>query len=228
MKVYSISLQVVNPQHKVGVQQQGCPPSQYSHPPLIHTCENTYNEVSMVACAYTNAQAINFGYKSILKDLFRAGEMPSVTKGIYGNPIDNKSVSLEHLKPHSKGGRSCLSNFALANIDANVMRGNLPLPMFLNNEMLEAYLGQFNFNIKGIFNGYGYQDMIRRTCRELGVGEKKIEIPDLDVPDFTKIGSSLRTDYGNFKDVVKNIEMVDMSMLPKKMLKSLKNRGYVK
>lgn len=107
-------------------------------------------------------------YNSELKSLFKKGKMPSVTRGIYGDPIDVDSVSLEHLEPHSLGGKTEISNLALANKFKNSKRGNNPLHWFLNWSMLEEYLSQFNFKIKG-FNGFAYQDKIRKTCRRLGV-----------------------------------------------------------
>ena len=167
----------------------------------------------------------SFGYKSILKDLFRQGEIPSVTRGLYGNKIDNSTVSIEHLLPHSLGGKDTLSNYALAHVQANVARGNNPLPYFLDSKMLDDYLSQFNFIIKGKFNGYVYQDMIRRTCKELGVGAKRLEIIDLVTVD--KMYNSPCIDLGNMKEVIAHINEIDLNDLPKKMLKSLRNRGYI-
>lgn len=229
MKLYGISSQVVRPIHQVMTQQRELPYVQSSqsihfNPPL---CQNVQGEDYRIACAYMNAQAINFGYKSILKDLFRQGEMPSVVRGLYGNKIDNSTVSIEHLLPHSLGGKDTLSNYALAHAQANIARGSNPLPYFLDKEMLENYLSQFNFEIKGRFNGYAYQDMIRRTCKELGVGAKKLEIPDLvKVEKF--MPASCHVDFGNMKDVIAHLDDINLNELPKKMLKSLKNRGYIK
>lgn len=171
---------------------------------------------------YLNAQSINFGYSSILKDLFKEGKMPSVTQGLYGNKIDSKTVSLEHLKAKSDGGKSVLSNFALAHKDANNLRGNKPLCQFLSKEMLEEYLSQFNFEIPE-FNGFTYQDMIRSTCRKLGVGSVKSLENGLLIPD-KKI---ITIDYGNMKDVLEHLDDIDVSQLSKKMLRSLRNRGYL-
>ena len=182
---------------------------------------------AQVAKAYMNTQAISFGYNSILKDLFREGKMPSVTKGIYGYDIDNVSVSLEHLKPHSFGGRSTLSNFALANMRANSKRGNKPLPYFLNNEMLEEYLAQFNFEIKGRFNGFRYQEMIRKTCKDLGVGDKIRTLEEGAKPIICAPSKVVQIDYGNMKDILAHINEIDTSSLSKKMLKSLRERGYL-
>ena len=95
--------------------------------------------------------------------------MPSVKYGLYGAPIDRYTVSLEHLKAKSRGGDTRLSNLALAHKETNAARGNEPLAKFLTWEMLEKYLSQFNFNIKNIFDGYKYQEAIRKTCEKLGI-----------------------------------------------------------
>lgn len=233
MKIYGVSSQVVRPNYQVGMQQRSVPiiqSSQNSHfnPPL---CQNIKEENSKIACAYINAQAISFGYKSILKDLFRQGEIPSVTHGLYGNKIDNSTVSIEHLLPHSLGGKDTLSNYALAHVKANVARGNNPITYFLDNKMLEDYLSQFNFEIKGRFNGYAYQDMIRRTCKELGVGDKKLDISNLIIVDKLErplIVTPRQIDYGNMKEVIAHLDEINLGSLSKKMLRSLKTRGYIK
>ena len=109
------------------------------------------------------------GYVHPLKTLFKKGLFPSVTKGLYGGTITPSTVSLEHLKPHSSGGRTIYRNLALAEKFRNSVRGNRPLADFLSWEMLENYLQQFNFRIKGLFDGFAYQKQLRQTCRELGV-----------------------------------------------------------
>ena len=40
---------------------------------------------------------------------------------------------------------------------------------FLSWDMLESYLKQFNFRIRGLFDGFAYQKQLRQTCMELGV-----------------------------------------------------------
>lgn len=115
-------------------------------------------------------QNISFkGYQHPLKTLFKKGQMPSVKFGLYGEPITPDTVSLEHLKPHSWGGQTTWGNLALAHRKTNTARGSRPLADFLSWEMLENYLSQFNFRIKNIFNGYDYQEKIRRTCEKMGV-----------------------------------------------------------
>lgn len=107
------------------------------------------------------------GYKNILKTAWKKGKLPSVVRGLYGDTLTLNNVSLEHLKPHSKGGRTILSNLALASQDKNNARGCRPLKEFLTKEMTEKYLKQFE-NIKTKdFNGNKYIEMLRKTFEEL-------------------------------------------------------------
>lgn len=48
---------------------------------------------------------ISFTYKSPLKTEWLKGNMPSVTHGIYGGILTKDNITLEHIKPHSKGGK---------------------------------------------------------------------------------------------------------------------------
>ena len=143
------------------------------------------------------------GYQHPLKTLFKKGRMPSVKYGLYGTPINADNVSLEHLKPHSWGGRTEYSNLALADKRTNTARGSRPLADVLSWEMLESYLSQFNFKIKNIFNGYDYQERLRRTCEALGV-----------------INPSKKNRVPTAQDA---IEVIDE--LPKKILRSLRNKA---
>lgn len=68
-------------------------------------------------------QQPTFQYNSPLKTLYRKGELP-VIYGFYGDRLTQKNVSLEHLKPHSKGGKTVLSNLVLASKQKNQARGN--------------------------------------------------------------------------------------------------------
>lgn len=112
---------------------------------------------------------VSFGsYQNILKTLYKKGKMPQVKKGLYGDILTKDNVSLEHLKPHSEGGKTILSNLALASKQKNNARGAKPLSEVLNWEMVNDYLSQFNFRIKG-FNGEAYAEMIKKTVEELGV-----------------------------------------------------------
>jgi len=140
------------------------------------------------------------GYQHPLKTLFKKGQMPSVKYGLYGGELNVDNVSLEHLKPHSWGGKTEWGNLALAERNRNTARGSSPLADFLSWDMLESYLAQFNFKIKHIFDGYKYQDQVRSTCRQLGVGHPE----------------TITEAYGEaFKPEKK---------LPKKILRSMRNK----
>lgn len=120
---------------------------------------------------------VSFGsYQSELKTLFKKGKLPTVKRGIYGEGININNVSLEHLKPASEGGRSVLSNYALASKEMNNARGTKPLNTILDWSMIKEYLDQFlDVKIPGKFDGNKYIQMIKKTVQELGIeiGRKK-------------------------------------------------------
>ena len=136
------------------------------------------------------------GYVHPLKTLFKRGLFPSVTTGLYGGKLTIDSASLEHLKPHSLGGKTKYRNLALADRFKNSARGNRPLAEFLSWDMLESYLKQFNFRIRGLFDGFAYQKQLRQTCMELGVQ------PPAEIA-----------------------EQLQKDQLPKKILRSMRNKA---
>ena len=109
-----------------------------------------------------------FGYSHQLKTLYRKGKLP-VKYGFYGDKLTQKNVSLEHLKPHSKGGETVLSNLVLASKQKNQARGNADIRNFANKETIIKYLSQFiDVKIKG-FDGNKYINDIIKTLTNLGV-----------------------------------------------------------
>ena len=70
---------------------------------------------------------ITFGYSHKLKTLYKQGKLPTVKYGFYGGELTKDIVSLEHLQPHSKGGKTVLNNLVLATIENNNRRGNKSL-----------------------------------------------------------------------------------------------------
>lgn len=113
-------------------------------------------------------QSPTFQYNSPLKTLYRKGELP-VKYGFYGDKLTQKNVSLEHLKPHSKGGKTVLSNLVLASKQKNQARGNADIKNFANKETIAKYLSQFiDVKIKG-FDGNKYINGIIKTLTNLGV-----------------------------------------------------------
>ena len=109
-----------------------------------------------------------FGYSHQLKTLYRQGKLP-VKYGFYGDKLTQKNVSLEHLKPHSKGGKTELSNLVLASKQKNQARGNADIRNFANKETIIKYLSQFiDVKIKD-FDGNKYINGIIKTLTNLGV-----------------------------------------------------------
>ena len=113
-------------------------------------------------------QSPTFQYNSPLKILWRKSELP-VKYGFYGDKLTQKNVSLEHLKPHSKGGKTELSNLVLASKQKNQARGNADIRNFANKKTIIKYLSQFiDVKIKG-FDGNKYINGIIKTLTNLGV-----------------------------------------------------------
>ena len=100
-------------------------------------------------------QSLTFQYSSPLKTLWRKGKLP-VKYGFYGDILTQKNVSLEHLKPHSKGGKTNLTNLVLASKTKNNARGDSSVKDYLTVENVVRYLAQFkDIRIKD-FDGNKY------------------------------------------------------------------------
>lgn len=112
---------------------------------------------------------VSFGYNSPLKTLFKKGKLPTVTKGFYGGTLTNKTVSLEHLIPHSQGGKTDLSNLVLATKENNSRRSNLPIKDFINIEQVKEYLKQFSGVLIGNLRGEVYIKKIIQTLKNMGI-----------------------------------------------------------
>ena len=112
-------------------------------------------------------QNITFQYKHPLKTMWLEGEFPKVKYGFYGDKLNKMNISLEHLKPYSKGGKTQLDNLVLASKENNQKRGNKDIRDFLTVENVTRYLTQFK-NIKTIdFDGNKYIAMILATIEGL-------------------------------------------------------------
>lgn len=108
----------------------------------------------------------SFGYSSPLKTLYLKGELP-VKYGFYGDRLNTKNVSLEHLLPHSRGGKTELSNLVLASKEKNQLRGNQPISRYINLEAMQTYINQFkNIKVKD-FNGNKYIKDLLQTITKL-------------------------------------------------------------
>lgn len=109
---------------------------------------------------------LSFGYSSPLKTLYKKGKLP-VKYGFYGDRLTLKNVSLEHLKPHSKGGKTKLDNLVLASKEKNHLRGDKDLKDFINMDCVMTYLCQFMGVKRRGFDGDEYIAGILRTIEEL-------------------------------------------------------------
>lgn len=108
----------------------------------------------------------SFGYHHQLKTLYLKGKIKP-KYGIYGDKLTKKTVSLEHILPKSKGGKTELNNLALASMRMNNARGNKPLSEYLTAENLARYIDQF-INIKiPEFNGVKYIKSLLQTINKV-------------------------------------------------------------
>lgn len=115
-----------------------------------------------------NITSTPFGYNSILKKEWKAGRLPSVTKGLYGDRLTSKNLSVEHIQCKSEGGPSCLRNYALASKQKNWERGNRNIFEVLTIDMIRDYLKQFIGVRTKKFDGNKYIDMVVPTFEKLG------------------------------------------------------------
>lgn len=112
---------------------------------------------------------ITFGYHSVLKTQYVKGNLKSVKYGFYGDRLNNKNVSLEHLLPKSKGGKSKLTNFVLASRKQNWKRGNDDIQQHIDKPNAMRYLLQFVGVKAENFIGDNYIKDILNTLKSLGV-----------------------------------------------------------
>lgn len=106
---------------------------------------------------------ITFGYSHNLKTAFKKGLLPTVKFDVYGNYLNKDNVSLEHIIPHSLGGKTTLDNLLLVDKKANQKRGTRPLKLFVNKDMIDIYLWQFR-GLKNTFvNGNQYIKLVKPT-----------------------------------------------------------------
>ena len=113
-----------------------------------------------------------FTYSNKIKTLFKKGLLPTVQFDVMGNKLTKKNVTLDHIIPKSKGGKSYTGNYMLATKKFNWERGNEPLMQWASMEGLIKYLNQFiGVKVKG-FVGNEYIAEVLKTlekANELGV-----------------------------------------------------------
>lgn len=114
-------------------------------------------------------QAPAFSYSNVLKTQWMKGNLKSVKKGFYGDTLTKKNITLEHLKPHSQGGKTSLENLVLASKQKNWLRGCEDLRKYASKKGIIEYLIQFmGIRLKN-FNGDEYIANIVETLKTLGI-----------------------------------------------------------
>lgn len=110
---------------------------------------------------------ISFKYSSPLKTEWQKGNMPTVKKGIYGGDLKPYNVTLEHIIPHSQGGKTELKNLALSVDYNNWMRGDKPFKKFFSRAIFDEYCDQFTNISLPNFDGKRYIKALRETIEEI-------------------------------------------------------------
>lgn len=117
-------------------------------------------------------QAVNvsFGYKHRLKTAWKNGEIPELKHDFYdGSLLKADTVTLEHLKCHSHGGKTTLTNLVLTSYANNVKRGNRDIRLYINKEAARKYIEEAKkIKCKGI-NGESYARSLINRLKSLGV-----------------------------------------------------------
>ena len=83
------------------------------------------------------------GYSHPIKTMWKRGQLPNVTRGIYGDKLTISNLSAEHLLPVSQGGKTTLGNIALASYYMNNLRGTKPLKEMVSKQMAWDYIAEF-------------------------------------------------------------------------------------
>ena len=110
---------------------------------------------------------ITFGYTTTISKLFKEGKLPEVVKGFYGGELTKDTVTIEHLKPHSKGGKTELKNIVLSEDVKNWSRGNKPLSSVFDKEAFNTYCEEFKGIKLPYFNGDEYVKQITNVVNKL-------------------------------------------------------------
>ena len=114
---------------------------------------------------------ISFGYSHPIKKAFDKGLLGKDFKGLYGFKLTIKTRSVEHIKPHSMGGKTTWDNVALADKFMNSKRGTEPIENYVTFEMWKNYLKQFEKIKNDIIDGMRY---IKSVCETQGFDIKEI------------------------------------------------------
>lgn len=113
---------------------------------------------------------LNFGYKWNVKSAFKKGKLPSVKVDASGRKLTANNATVDHIIPHSKGGRTRDNNLMIATKEFNNQRGDKPLTDYITSKGLAVYLKQF-IDIKlPDFDGNEYIKAVLKTIGGLKNG----------------------------------------------------------
>ena len=112
----------------------------------------------------TQKPSPTFGYRSILKKEFLRGKIP-LEYGFYGDKLTKDTVTLEHLVPHSKNGKTTLDNLVLSSMNNNFRRGNKPLADYINWDWANKYFEVMEKVKTKRFDGKKYVEDIKKTIQ---------------------------------------------------------------
>ena len=115
----------------------------------------------------TDNLKVSFGYQHPLKTMWKRGQLPTVKVGIYGDELTRSNISLEHLLPISRGGKTTSANLALASQEKNFERSSYDIFLFTTQEKIQQYLEQFKNIIVIDFNGNKYIEELQKTLEKL-------------------------------------------------------------
>ena len=113
---------------------------------------------------------LNFGYKWNVKNKKKKGKLPSVKVDASGRKLTVNNATVDHIIPHSKGGRTRDNNLMIATKEFNNQRGDKPLTDYITSKGLAVYLKQF-IDIKlPDFDGNEYIKAVLKTIGGLKNG----------------------------------------------------------
>ena len=115
---------------------------------------------------------IHFGYRSELKTLYRQGKLKGL-KSFSGQELTQ--VSIDHIKPKSRGGKSDLGNYVLTNQQENSERGSKNIDFYLEKNLKGAieYINWFwTHKVEG-FDCIGY---VNRIIKAINAESEKFKI----------------------------------------------------
>lgn len=119
---------------------------------------------------YISTFQINFGYKNVLKTEWLKGNLPELKHDFYdGSLLKSDTITLEHLLPKSKGGKTTLTNLVLTNYQNNFRRSNKDIRQFINISAAKQYLEEAKKIKTDKINGENYAKSITNKLKSLGV-----------------------------------------------------------